>query len=393
MEQNKEDSKNINEVNFIQKMQTSEEERGGEEEKKEKDFEIEKKIREWFKKQGWRGNPFVLSVISSIFVGCEEEKNKLIAAIEENHKVTLLLGPTGSGKTTALRWLEKRFEKNNKLVKFISKPPEDIESLLEIFNNIFKPIWPLSIFYPKIRDINYLPNFLNKKLKNKILVLLLDEAHEADIKILQWIRVLIDQTENLCVVLSALPNFEDLLINKLETFHKRITTKIVLKPLSEEDTKDLITKRIEYVASRSDAKNPFTEDAIKKIYEDTGGFPREILRLCDFAVNKAIENDLEKINSELFKEKSVESTPQFSLESMPKRQKEVLEAILENKNTPNEILEHVDLSKYKSKYHALRSINNILQRLIKEGYVERRKHGKTYYYTLSTKIRTLLVKA
>jgi len=364
-----------------------------EEEKKERDLEIEKKIRDWFEKQGWKGNPFVLSVISSIFVGCEEEKNRLISAIEENHKVTLLLGPTGSGKTTALKWLEKRFEKNNKIVKFVSKPPEDLNSLIELFNNIFKPIWPLSIFSKKIKIIHELPDFLNKKLKNKTLVLLLDEAHEASINILQWLRVLIDQTENLCIVMSALPNFEDVLTKKLETFHKRITTKIVLKPLSEKDTEDLILKRIEYVGKGPHAKNPFTKDAIKVIYEETGGFPREILRLCDFAINKAIEKNLDKIDAEIFREKEKEPIAQFSIDSMPRRQKEVLEAIIENKNTPNEILEYIDLSKYKSRYHALRSVNNILQRLIKEGYVERRKHGKTYYYTLSPKLRTLLVKA
>ncbi len=388
MESEKETEDNENDNNFLNSQEDKEKE-----EKKERDVEIEKKIRDWFEKQGWRGNPFVLSVISSIFVGCEEEKNRLISAIEENHKVTLILGPTGSGKTTALKWLEKRFEKNNKIVKFVSKPPEDIESLLELFNNIFKPIWPLSIFFPKIKNIHELPDFLNKKLKSKTLVLLLDEAHEASINILQWFRVLIDQSENLCIVISALPNFEETLIKKLETFHKRITTKIVLKPLTEKDTEDLILKRIEYAGKGSDVKNPFTKEAIKIIYEKTGGFPREILRLCDFAVNKAIEKNLDKIDAEIFKEKEEEPITQFSLESMPRRQREVLEAIIENKNTPNEILDFIDLSSYKSRYHALRSVNNILQRLIKEGYIERRKHGKTYYYNLSPKLRTMLVKA
>jgi DNA-binding MarR family transcriptional regulator len=147
------------------------------------------------------------------------------------------------------------------------------------------------------------------------------------------------------------------------------------------------------VGKGSNVKNPFTKEAIKIIYEETGGFPREILRLCDFAVNKAIEKNLDMINADIFKEKEKEPITQFSLDDMPRRQREVLEAIIENKNTPNEILEYIDLSKYKSRYHALRSVNNILQRLIKEGYVERRKHGKTYYYTLSPKLRNLLVKA
>ncbi|MEM5828697.1 MAG: AAA family ATPase [Candidatus Aenigmatarchaeota archaeon] len=354
---------------------------------------FEKKVREWFDKQNWKENPFTLNVIPSIFVGYEEQKAQLIASIEENHKVSLLLGATGSGKTTALEWLCERFRNEKRVVKFLPKPPNNLEAMLEFFNNAFKPKWPLSLFYKKVKDINELPSFLNKKLKNKKMFLLVDEAHEADILVLQWFRILVDQVENFYIILSALPNFEETLIRKLETFHKRVTTKIVLRALSQEDVKELIAKRIEYVAKSSKARNPFTEDAIKTIYEETGGFPREVIRLCSKAVHKAIELDLEKIDANLIKEEEETFSFDFSLSRMPKRQREILEAIRNNKNTPNDILDAIDLSSYKSRYHALRSVNNILHRLMKEGYVERKKQGKTYYYTLSSKLRTLLVNA
>jgi len=354
---------------------------------------FEKKVREWFDKQNWKENPFTLNVIPSIFVGYEEQKAQLIASIEENHKVSLLLGATGSGKTTALEWLCERFRNEKRVVKFLPKPPNNLEAMLEFFNNAFKPKWPLSLFYKKVKDINELPSFLNKKLKNKKMFLLIDEAHEADILVLQWFRILVDQVENFYIILSALPNFEETLIRKLETFHKRVTTKIVLRALSQEDVKELIAKRIEYVAKSSKARNPFTEDAIKTIYEETGGFPREVIRLCSKAVHKAIELDLEKIDANLIKEEEETFSFDFSLSRMPKRQREILEAIRNNKNTPNDILDAIDLSSYKSRYHALRSVNNILHRLMKEGYVERKKQGKTYYYTLSSKLRTLLVNA
>ncbi|MFH7873007.1 MAG: AAA family ATPase [Candidatus Aenigmatarchaeota archaeon] len=313
--------------------------------------------------------------------------------MEENHKVALLLGATGSGKTTALEWLCERFRNEKRIVKFLPKPPNNLEAMLEFFDIVFKPRWPLSLFYKKVKNINELPNFLNKKLKNKKMFLLVDEAHEADILVLQWFRILIDQVENFYIILSALPNFEETLIRKLETFHKRVTIKIVLRNLTENDVKELIAKRIEYVAKTSKGKNPFTEEAIKAIYEETGGFPREVIRLCSQAVHKAIELSLEKIDASLIRKREESIGFEFSLSRMPKKQREVLEAIRNNKNTPNEILESIDLSTYKSRYHALRSVNNILQRLMREGYVERRKQGKTYYYTLSSKLRTLLVNA
>ncbi|MBU5678392.1 MAG: AAA family ATPase [Candidatus Aenigmarchaeota archaeon] len=370
----------------------SEKKEGSNESKTEiKNFET--KVKEWFDKQNWRENPFTLNVIPSIFVGYEEQKAQLIASIEENHKVALLLGATGSGKTTALEWLCERFRNEKRIVKFLPKPPNNLEAMLEFFDIVFKPRWPLSLFYKKVKNINELPNFLNKKLKNKKMFLLVDEAHEADILVLQWFRILIDQVENFYIILSALPNFEETLIRKLETFHKRVTIKIVLRNLTENDVKELIAKRIEYVAKTSKGKNPFTEEAIKAIYEETGGFPREVIRLCSQAVHKAIELSLEKIDASLIRKREESIGFEFSLSRMPKKQREVLEAIRNNKNTPNEILESIDLSTYKSRYHALRSVNNILQRLMREGYVERRKQGKTYYYTLSSKLRTLLVNA
>lgn len=394
------DLENKNSKNEKNNVKNKEIEKYSEKEIYEKEYEekieskeIERKVEKWFEKQNWRENPFTLNVIPSIFVGYEEQKAQLIACIEENHKVGLILGPTGSGKTTALEWLSQRFKNKNRFIKFLPKPPNSLNSLIEFFNILFKPKWPLSLFYKKVDNINDLPNFINKKLGKRKLILLVDEAHEASIEVLQWLRILVDQVENLYIILSALPNFEETLIKKLETFHKRITTKVLLRTLTEKDVKELIIKRIEHVTKSSNIKNPFTDEAIKAIYEETGGFPREVIRLCSQAVHKAIELNLDKIDASLIRKEEESFYFEFSLSRMPKRQREILDAIRNNKNTPSEILEAIDLSNYKSKYHALRSVNNILHRLMKEGYVERKKQGKTYYYTLSSKIRTLLVNA
>ena len=59
--------------------------------------------------------------------------------------------------------------------------------------------------------------------------------------------------------------------------------------------------------------------------------------------------------------------------------------------TPGQIANSLDLTEYKSRQHAVRSINNILQRLTQEGYIERRRVGKAFVYTLMPKIRNMLV--
>jgi len=355
------------------------------------------KINKWFDNQGWSGNPFVLNIIPSIFVGYEEQKNKLIACIEENHKLCLVLGATGSGKTTALRWLLDNLKKNKKFITvFISKAPNKPEGFIEIFNNLFKPPWYLSflnLFMPNIKNVHQIPDFLNQKLKDKHIIILCDEAHEASVNVLQWLRVITDQVNNMSVILFALPMFEDILKKKLETFYKRVTTKITLSSLTKEDVKELIEKRIDNVAKEPNRNNPFPEETIDAIFRQTGGFPREVLRVCDMAINKAIERNINRIEPDMIKEKRIEKEKTADIKSMPKRQREIVDAIRLGRATPGEIVDAIDLSKYKSRQHALRSVNNILQRLKQDGIVERERRGKTFVYSLGPKASSLVVEA
>lgn len=359
------------------------------------------KIRKWFDSQGWKGNPFVLNIIPSIFVGYEIQKHRLVSCVEQKHKVCFVVGATGSGKTTALRWLSENFGKERGFRSiFISKPPATPEDFVEILNReIFSLPWYLLIFrglMPHIKNISSVPSVLNRRFRNEHLLILCDEIHEADVKVLQWLRVIADQVENLSLVISGLPTFEQEATNEAETFLKRITEKISLTSLSPEETREMIERRIKFVAKDSSPKNPFTHEAIDFIYKETGGFPREILRMCDKAVNEAIRKGVGKIDPSFFAETRIEEKKQetgFDIRTMPKRQREIIEAIRSGKNTPGDIIDAIDLKKYKSKSHAIRSINNILQRMMKEGLIEREKQGKTFGYALSPRLRSMSVRS
>ena len=366
----------------------------------EKPADIKIKIRDWFAKHSWSSNPFTLSIIPSLFIGYEEQKNKIITSIEERHKVCLIVGPTGSGKTTSLKWLVNELKKDSKFMPiFISKPPAKPDDFVAIFNDLFRPPWFLAFlnpFIPNIKKVHQIPDFLNHRLSNeKQLILMCDEIHEANINVLQWLRVLTDQINNMSLILSGLPVFENTLKKKLETFYKRITAKVSLTTLTKEQTKELIEKRIGIVSLTKEINNPFSEQAINLIFEQTGGFPREVLRLCDQAVNEAIEKGLDTIEPDMIQAPKVEKIEksEFDLKALPKRQREIIEAIQQGKTTPNDIVDSLNLEKYKSKEHAIRSVNNILQRLMKDNIVKRGRQGKTYIYSLAPKIKNLVVSA
>lgn len=360
---------------------------------------------EKFQKFGWDSNPFILKIDPKLFTGYGEQIQALLNHIKNKHKIALLTGLTGSGKTITLKWLETNSNENT---LYISKPPEKPEDFIGIFTDTF----PLSILERILRKrptLFNLPSYLNKKLKGKHLILLLDEAHETKREVLEWLRVLVDQIESVSLVMAGMPILDQKIKSDLETLNQRITSRITLNSLTLDETKDLIKKRIE--DSGGTGIKPFTDAAIDKIYHRTGGFPREVLKLCDRLVNTAIENNFEAIDASDIEEFKEMEMPEVRVEepvvtfmpkppseeqirTLPYKQRKILE-ILSKKDwlTPTAITEELGLKSYKSKSHGVRSVNNILKRLMLDGFVQREARGKAFMYALTPKVKTMFVES
>jgi type II secretory pathway predicted ATPase ExeA len=356
-------------------------------------------------KWGWNENPFVLKIDPKLFVGYDEQVKAVQNHIKNKHKVALVSGKTGSGKTTFLKWLEMNYDTSR---LYVSKPPEKPEELVSLFTDIFG----ISFFerlLGKKPTLYNLPNYINKKLKGSHLVFLVDEAHETDKKVLEWLRVLTDQVDSVSLVVAGMPILENKIKSELETLDQRITTRIALNSLSRIDTKQLIQKRIESVGGKG--IEPFTDAALEKIYERTGGFPREVLKFCDRLVNTALEKNLDSIDEKDIVEHKEIELPKVRVEEpvvtfmpkppseeqfreLPYKQRKILE-LLSKKDwlTPTAIVDESDMKSYKSKGHAIRSINNILKRLMLDGYVQREARGKAFMYALTPKVKTMFVQS
>lgn len=351
--------------------------------------EVEK-YKKWLKKQNLERNPFTLEIDPFLMVGYKEQINKLIKNIDQQQKIILLTGATGSGKTSLISYLKSI--KDDFIV--LNKPPLNISNLIETYSYFTKDMpFFIKIFTRKPKKIDDLPSFLNKIIK-KPKVLFVDEAHEASIEILEWFRVLSDQVQNLTIVFSALPVFDEILTKNLETLKKRIIEKVELNALTKEETENLIRKRIEKAGGK-DIK-PFTYNIIDYIYSRTGGFPRDIIILCNELLNLGAEKDAEWIDLNLIsKEPAIKEEKKVNAENLKElseKQRKIIDILVEKEpTTPNDIIKN--FSEYPSEKHALRSINNVLKRLINEGYIERERTGKTYQYKLSPSIRTILIKS
>jgi len=340
----------------------------------------------------WRSNPFSFKIVPEIFTGYVDEVNKMMGGIQDGVRFSLLVGPTGSGKTTLLKNIEKKLGDKVRLI-YLPKPPNDPKDLIDIFATNLR-----GGFLEKLstRELNLynLGDFINKKVGGEKIIFLIDEAQEASQQTLEWLRALSDQIENISIVMAGLPQFEKNLKDNLETLLRRVTLKVELGNLNKSEVKELIKRRVEN-SGGSDTR-PFTDDCINFIYEKTAGFPREVLRVCDQLVQKAASKNLTIIDKDFLdvEENTAQRTSTQVLEELPERQKQVLDILSKNTAlTPTELAAKVEMNEYKSKDNAIRALNNILIRLMKDNLIIRKKIGKAYKYEVAPKTQSLLVTA
>ena len=347
---------------------------------------MDKKAEELF---NWQSNPFSFKILPEFFVGYENEFNLMRNGLGNGDKFSLVLGPTGSGKTTFLKHLLGNM--NGHRVIYLPKPPKDPEEWLTVFRDVTKPKFRI---FRKNDDITLynISEKMNERLDGKKCILFVDECHEASIDSLEWLRTIADQTDNLSVVLAGLPVFENILKSNLESLQKRFSINIKLSNLTKSEVRELIKRRIEGIGG--DDIKPFTSEALDYIYGKTGGFPREVLKECDSLAGHALSKGLSTIDRDLLSES--EETPRISLETLgelPERQKKVMDVLAKETLTPSEIVSRINIEEYKNKDNALRSVNNILRRLMSDNLVERKRVGKTYKYKVSGKFESLTVTA
>ncbi len=375
--------------------------------------DYEKNLENWLNRLNWKENPFTLKIDPLLYVGYQDQLKRLINHIREGHKVALITGSTGSGKTTTLKLMERDLDSSYEVI-YISKPPRK-EDLVDIFLSRFRPSILQRIFGVNV-SLHNLHVYLNKKLGQKRLLVLLDETHEADVDVLKWFRTLCDQIEGMQLIMAGLSTV-DVVLKDIETLRSRIITHIELLNLTREDSRELIKKRIESVGGND--ISPFTDNCVKEIYQITGGFPREVLKICDKLVQKAIEENRMEINrTEGLKCETSEpgepeeAVPAYSggpetaekeekgppskdfVKSLPYKQRKIILLLSEEGELfPSELAEKLGIEKYKSKQHAVRSVNNILKRLSGMGYVDRKPRGKGFVYSLNLKTKNLLIKS
>lgn len=212
--------------------------------------------------------------------------------------ITLITGEVGSGKTTLLRNLLRSVEDEVGEIKvgLISNP---IGGRDELFR------WVLMALEEDVpEDVGYVD--LHRRLESYLIrqyaegrrvILIFDEAQNLDHASLELIRMLTninsDEDELLQLVLVGQPELRQTILKpELKQFAQRITASFFLPALPPTAVADYIRHRLSVAGAEEQI---FTEESISLIHAATGGTPRLVNQLCDFAMLYAYEEGSQSI--------------------------------------------------------------------------------------------------
>lgn len=217
----------------------------------------------------------------------------LLYGIEHDGCFVLLTGNIGTGKTTICRCLLQQLPENAN-VAFILNPKLSVSDLLRTICEELSVV--IEHNGATVKDyIDSLNIFLlNSHAEGRNTTLIVDEAQNLEIEVLEQLRLLTnletDCQKLLRIILIGQPELRDTLKRpELEQISQRITSRYHLTPLLVKDVSSYIQHRV--VVAGGGKGTLFTEKAVRVAEKLTGGTPRLINLLCDHALLGAyVEN-------------------------------------------------------------------------------------------------------
>jgi len=213
----------------------------------------------------------------------EEAFSRLTYAIQEKMAATLLTGVFGCGKTMLAYSLLKTLVGEKYKIAYLANPRLDD---LDFHRMIVHQLTDTDPPPRKMDALAILQDILTTNMQNgKETIIIIDEAHTIESgSVFEEIRLLLNfQQEDkflLSLFLLGQPELKAK-IEKNAPLEQRIEMKCHLEAFGLEDTSQYIHHRLEVAGAK---RSLFTEEAIRLIYNHSGGIPRRINRLCNICL-------------------------------------------------------------------------------------------------------------
>ena len=244
---------------------------------------------------GLREKPFSLTADARFFYHSRSHArafDDLLNGIRRRESLNVLSGDIGTGKTTLCRAVLDALDRKT-FTAFVADPFTSREELLKVLLMDFGVASVEDLTSGRLSDasrteLSYrLYEFLGTLAPlQAFAVVIVDEAQNLSIPLLEEIRILSDADGQLQVVLVGQLELRDKLkLPEMRQLDQRVSVHGSLGPLDCAGVAGYISHRLHRAGGSAD-RICFSGEAVEAIYERSGGVPRVINRLCDRALHQ-----------------------------------------------------------------------------------------------------------